>query len=84
MERGEAKELVRKILWEEGHIEESEEVLEDRELQSRKEDGGLGMDSLEAVEFVMAVEEETGLEISDEDAEKWVRVGDVLDYLEGR
>ena len=84
MERGEAKELVRKILWEEGHIEESEEVLEDRELQSRKDDGGLGMDSLEAVEFVMAVEEETGLEISDEDAEKWVRVGDVLDYLEGR
>ncbi|MFI3301854.1 MAG: acyl carrier protein [Rikenellaceae bacterium] len=42
----------------------------------------LGADSLDIVELVMAIEEEYGVEISDEDAEKMLTVGDVVFYLE--
>jgi len=45
---------------------------------------GLGTDSLDCVELVMAVEEEFDLEISDEDADKMKSVQDVLDYLTPR
>lgn len=41
----------------------------------------LGADSLDTVELVMAFEEEFGLEIPDEDAEKIARVKDATDYL---
>ena len=41
----------------------------------------LGADSLDIVELVMALEEEFGLEIPDEDAEKLKTVGDAMDYL---
>jgi len=42
----------------------------------------LGADSLDTVELVMALEEEFGIEIPDEDAEKLVTVGDALRYIE--
>ena len=42
----------------------------------------LGADSLDIVELVMAFEEEFGLEIPDEDAEKIVKVGDAVTYIE--
>ena len=41
----------------------------------------LGADSLDIVELVMALEEEFGLEIPDEDAEKMKTVGDAMNYL---
>jgi acyl carrier protein len=41
----------------------------------------LGADSLDTVELVMAFEEEFGLEIPDEDAEKLTSVGLALEYL---
>jgi acyl carrier protein len=41
----------------------------------------LGADSLDTVELVMALEEEFGLDIPDEDADKMKTVGDALDYL---
>ena len=41
----------------------------------------LGADSLDIVELVMALEEEFDIEIPDEDAEKAVTVGDVVDYI---
>ncbi len=41
----------------------------------------LGADSLDTVELVMAFEEEFGIEIPDEDAEKMLTVGDAIKYL---
>ena len=41
----------------------------------------LGADSLDLVELIMALEEEFGIEIPDEDAEKVVSVGDVVNYI---
>ena len=41
----------------------------------------LGADSLDTVELVMALEEEFGIEIPDEDAEKLKTVNDVQSYL---
>ena len=42
----------------------------------------LGADSLDTVELVMALEEEFGVEIPDEDAEKITRVREAVDYIE--
>lgn len=42
----------------------------------------LGADSLDVVELVMALEEEFGLEISDEDAEKLASVKQAVKYIE--
>ena len=42
----------------------------------------LGADSLDTVELVMALEEEFGIEVPDEQAEKLQRVGDVIKYIE--
>ena len=42
----------------------------------------LAADSLDIVELVMSIEEEFDIEISDEDAEKIVTVGDVVNYIE--
>ncbi len=42
----------------------------------------LGADSLDTVELVMALEEEFGIEIPDEDAEKMATVGDAVRYIE--
>ncbi len=42
----------------------------------------LGVDSLDIVELIMALEERFGIEIYDEQAEKIVNVGDVMRYIE--
>jgi len=42
----------------------------------------LGADSLDVVELVMALEEEFGLEISDEDAEKLGTVTQAIEYID--
>ncbi len=42
----------------------------------------LGADSLDTVELVMALEEEFGVEIPDEDAEKIATVEDAIKYIE--
>lgn len=41
----------------------------------------LGADSLDTVELVMALEEEFGVEIADEDAEKILTVADAINYI---
>ena len=42
----------------------------------------LNADSLDLVELIMSLEEEFGMEISDEDAEKIKSVGDAQEYIE--
>lgn len=42
----------------------------------------LGADSLDHVELVMAIEEEFGLDIADEEAEQFRTVGDIITHLE--
>ena len=42
----------------------------------------LGADSLDTVELIMALEEEFGVEVPDEQAEKLLTVGDVTKYIE--
>jgi len=42
----------------------------------------LGADSLDTVEVVMALEEEFGIDIPDEEAEKITTVGEAIKYIE--
>jgi acyl carrier protein len=69
-------ERVKKIIVEHLGVEESKVV----------EDAGfiehLGADSLDTVELVMAFEEEFGIEIPDEAAEKILTVGDAIRHIE--
>ena len=41
----------------------------------------LGADSLDLTEFIMAMEEEFGVEIDDEDAQKILKVQDAISYI---
>ena len=69
-------ERVKKIIVEHLGVEEAKVV----------EDAGfiehLGADSLDTVELVMAFEEEFGIEIPDEAAEKILTVGDAIKHIE--
>lgn len=44
----------------------------------------LGADSLDTVELVMALEEEFGTEIKDEDAEKITTIQEAIDYIKAQ
>jgi acyl carrier protein len=69
-------EKIKSIIVEQLGVEESE-VTEDAHFID-----DLGADSLDTVELVMALEEEFGVEISDEDAEKIQTVGDVKKFID--
>jgi len=57
-------------------------VNEDQVLPGAKLLEDLGADSLDAVELVMAIEEEFGIEVPDEDAEKLTTFDEILAYVE--
>ena len=44
----------------------------------------LGADSLDLTELIMAMEEEFGVEIADEDAQKILKVKDAISYIEAK
>ncbi len=44
----------------------------------------LGADSLDVVELVMALEEEFGIEVPDEDVERMKTINDIVEYLRSR
>jgi acyl carrier protein len=69
-------ERVRKVVVQQLSVEEPEVTAE----ASFTTD--LGADSLDQVELVMAFEEEFGVEIPDEDAEKIVTVQDAVKYID--
>ncbi len=60
------------------------QVAEDQVTPEAKFIEDLGADSLDQVELVMALEEEFGSDIPDEEAEKMVTVGDAIKYIESR
>ena len=59
-------------------------VSEDQVTEDAKFIEDLGADSLDQVELVMALEEEFGADIPDEDAEKMTTVGEAVKYIEER
>lgn len=66
---------VKEIIVDQLGVEEDEVALE----SSFVED--LGADSLDIVELIMALEEEFGLEIPDDEAEKISTVNDAVEYI---
>jgi acyl carrier protein len=63
-------------------IEEQLSVNQDQITKEASFIDDLGADSLDTVELVMALEEEFGVEIPDEEAEKITKVGEAIDYIE--
>ena len=59
-------------------------VAEDQVTPEAKFVEDLGADSLDQVELVMALEEEFGADIPDEEAEKLTTVGDAIAYVESK
>jgi acyl carrier protein len=73
---GTTYERLKKIIVEQLGVDEEEVTPE----ASFVED--LNADSLDLVELIMSLEEEFGMEISDEDAERIQKVSDAVDYIE--
>ena len=69
-------EKVKALLVEELQINESD-ITMDAELT-----GDLNINSIELADLIMMCEEKFGVEINEEDANKFVTVGDVVNYLE--
>lgn len=59
-------------------------VEEDKIAPEKKFIDDLNADSLDIVELIMGIEEEFGVDIPDEDAEKLVTVGDAINYVKGK
>jgi acyl carrier protein len=70
------EERVKKIVIDQLGVEEGQVTKEAKFVDD------LGADSLDTVELVMALEEEFGLEIPDEEAEKISTVGEAVSYIE--
>jgi acyl carrier protein len=69
-------ERVKKVVIEQLNVEE-DQIRPEASFQQ-----DLGADSLDTVELVMALEEEFGCEIPDEDAEKITTIQDAVNYVE--
>jgi acyl carrier protein len=69
------EEKVKKIIIDQLGVDEAEVTPEAKFIDD------LGADSLDTVELVMALEEEFGIEIPDEDAEKIGTVQDAISYI---
>ena len=67
---------IKEIIIEQLQVEESEVTMDTNLMKD------LSADSLDAVEIIMAIEDEYGIEIPDEDAEKFQTVRDLVKYVE--
>jgi acyl carrier protein len=73
-----AFEIIKKIISEQLKVDESIITMDTHLMKD------LEADSIDAVEIIILIEEKYGIEIPDEDAEKFQRVGDLVRYVEGR
>jgi acyl carrier protein len=73
-----AEERLRKIIAEQLGVGEEEVVPEASFIDD------LNADSLEMVDLIISLEEEFGIQVSDEDAERIKTVKDAIDYLNDR
>lgn len=69
-------EKVREIIVEQLNADESDVTMDTHLMKD------LEADSLDAVEIIMAIEDEYGIEIPDEDAEKFQSVSDLVKFVE--
>lgn len=69
-------EKIREIIMEQLSVDESMVTIDTNLMKD------LEADSLDAVEIIMAIEEEFGIEIPDEDAEKFQTVNDLVKYVD--
>jgi len=76
MERDEIMEKVKSVIVEQLSVDEADVTEEASFIDD------LGADSLDIVELVMALEEEFGISIPDEEAENIKTVGDAIAYIE--
>ena len=76
MEREEILEKVKAVIVDQLNVED-DDVIEDASFVD-----DLGADSLDIVELVMALEEEFGISIPDEEAESIKTVGDAVSYIQ--
>ena len=72
-------ERVRDIIAEQLDVDEVEEITEETSLMA-----DLEADSLDAVEIMMALEDEFDITIPDEDAESFKNIGDIVKYVESK
>jgi len=70
---------VKEIIIEQLGVEEGVEITETTSLMK-----DLEADSLDAVEIIMALEDEFDIEIPDEDAEKFQNIGDIAEYVKSK
>lgn len=73
-----AFEIIKKIIAEQLKVDESIITMETHLMKD------LEADSIDAVEIIILIEEKYGIEIPDEEAEKFQRVGDLVRYVEER
>lgn len=69
-------EKVREIITEQLGVDEDDVTMDTHLMKD------LEADSLDAVEIIMAIEDEYGIEIPDEDAEKFQSVNDLVKFVE--
>ena len=69
-------EKIKEIIIEQLSVDEDEVTMDTNLMKD------LSADSLDAVEIIMAIEDEYGFEIPDEDAEKFQTVEDLVKYVE--
>ena len=69
-------EKVKDIIIEQLQVDESEVTMDTNLMKD------LSADSLDAVEIIMAIEDEYEIEIPDEEAEKFANIGDIVHFIE--
>ena len=70
-------EKIKQLIIEQLGLDEDSEITMDTSLMK-----DLEADSLDAVEIIMAIEDEFDVEIPDEDAENFKNIGDIVRYVD--